>query len=50
MYAPTHEPEYAQQGAQGLEQNGLLKALPRETYARLLPELEPLQLAAKQVL
>ena len=50
MYAPTHEPERALQDARDTEPNGLLKALPPETYLRLLPELEPVQLAAKQVL
>ena len=50
MHAPTHESERVHEDAQGAEQNGLLKALPPHTYARLLAELEPIQLAAKQVL
>jgi CRP-like cAMP-binding protein len=32
------------------EQNRLLKALPAETYERLLPHLEPVQLATRQIL
>jgi CRP-like cAMP-binding protein len=36
--------------AHGAEQNRLLRALPREEYARLLPQLIPVRLGLKQVL
>jgi CRP-like cAMP-binding protein len=36
--------------SQGAEQNRLLKAVPAETYERLRPHLEPIQLATGQVL
>jgi CRP-like cAMP-binding protein len=36
--------------AHGAEQNRLLRALPREEYARLLPQLVPVRLGLKQVL
>jgi CRP-like cAMP-binding protein len=37
-------------GAQATEQNALLRALPADEYARLLPHLEPVELGHAQVL
>jgi CRP-like cAMP-binding protein len=37
-------------GAHTVEQNALLRALPADAYARLLPHLEPVELSQRQVL
>jgi CRP-like cAMP-binding protein len=48
--ARAHESSADRKDLKGAEQNRLLKALPAETYEGLLPHLEPVQLAVRQVL
>lgn len=56
MATAAHASEYARevrqerQDSQGAEQNWLLRALPAESYERLRPHLEPVQLSTKQTL
>jgi CRP-like cAMP-binding protein len=48
--APARQDSRDHQDQERAEQNRLLKALPAETYERLRPHLEPVQLASRQIL